>query len=139
MSVLLILAIACAFSISVAAATEFEEMDFDGKFKMDVIKGCDFDKTEMEGVVTYLDLDNTVMVLYLEDPSISTDMDESEYKAFETSSGFEPDGKEGDIRVYKNEGMYGAMAVDDGIIMVVGCKDRADAIDMAKSVEFTHK
>lgn len=137
MTILFILAIASAFSLSVAFATDFETKDFDGKFKMDVIKGSDFTKSDIEGVTTYLDLDNAVSVIYLEDPTISPDMDESEYDAFKQTSGFEDDGTDGDIRIYKGDGLYGAMAIDDGIIVVASCKDRNDAIDMAKSIEFT--
>ena len=136
MSVLLILAIACAFTISVAAATSFEKEDFDGKFKMDVIKGSDFDKSEAEGVVTYLDADKGMFVIYSEDPAINPNLDDKEFDAFESASGFDADGKDGDSRVYKKGDIYGAMAVDDGIIVVVGYNDRDDAIDMAKSIEF---
>ena len=71
------------------------------------------------------------------DPSINKNMDEKEYDAFQTASGFKADGKDGDIRVYKKGDLYGAMAVDEGIIVVVGYDDRDDAIDMAKSIVFT--
>lgn len=137
MSILLILAIACAFTISVAAATNYEKENFDGKFKMDVIKGADFDKTEADDVVTYLDKDNSLFVIYSEDPAINPKLDDKEFDAFESASGFDADGKDGDIRVYKKGDIYGAMAVDDGIIVVVGYNDRDDAINMAKSIVFT--
>ena len=137
MVVLFILAVACAFSLSAVAATSFEKQDFDGKFKMNIIKGADFKKTEAEGIVTYMDMDKKIIVIYSEDPSINKNMDEKEYDAFQATSGFKADGKDGDIRVYKKDNIYGAMAVDDGMMVVVGCKDRNDAIDMAKSIEFT--
>ena len=44
MLILFILAIACAFSLSAVAATSFEKQDFDGKFKMDVVKGSNLKK-----------------------------------------------------------------------------------------------
>ncbi len=135
-TILFILAVACAFSISAIAATSFEEQDFDGKFKMDVVKGADFDKTEAEGVVTYLDADSGLFVIYTEDPSINPNLDDKEFDAFESASGFDADGKDGDIRVYQKGSVYGAMAVGDGIMVVVGYNDRDDAIDMAKSIEF---
>lgn len=138
MVVLFILAVACAFSLSAVAATSFEKENFDGKFKMDVVKGSDFDKTESEGVVTYLDADKGIFVIYTEDPAINTKLDDKEFDAFESSSGFDADGKDGDIRVYKKGDIYGAMAVDDGIMVVVGYNDRDDAIDMAKSIKFTN-
>lgn len=137
MVILFILAVACAFSLSAVAATSFEKQDFDGKFKMNIIKGADFKKTEAEGIVTYMDMDKKIIVIYSEDPSINKNMDEKEYDAFQATSGFKADGKDGDIRVYKKDNIYGAMAVDDGMMVVVGCKDRNDAIDMAKSIEFT--
>ena len=56
MVVLFILAVACAFSLSAVAATSFEKQDFDGKFKMDVVKGADFERSEAEGVVTFMDV-----------------------------------------------------------------------------------
>ena len=62
---------------------------------------------------------------------------DNEFDEFQKASGFKADGKDGDIRVYKKDKFYGAMAVDDGIIVVVGYNNRADAIDMAKSIEFT--
>lgn len=136
-TILFILAVACAFSISAIAATTFENQDFDGKFKMDVIQGADFEKTESDGVITYLDADKNLFLIYSEDSSINPKMDDAEYKTFELSSGFNPDGKDGDIRVYKKNDIYGAMAVGDGIMVVVGYDDRADAIDMAKSIVFT--
>ena len=77
-TILFILAVACAFSISAIAATSFEEQDFDGKFKMDVVKGADFDKTEAEGVVTYLDADSGLFVIYTEDPSINPNLDDKD-------------------------------------------------------------
>jgi hypothetical protein len=136
-AILFILAIACAFSVTAVAATSFEEQDFDGKFKMDVVKGADFDKTEAEGVVTYLDADKGLFVIYSADPAINPKLDDKEFDAFESASGFTADGKDGDIRVYEKGSIYGAMAVGDGIMVVVGYNDRDDAIDMAKSIEFT--
>ena len=136
-TILLILAIACAFTLSAAAATDFEKKDFDGKFKMNIIKGCDFEKTESDGIVTYIDLDNSAFVIYAEDPSITADLSDEEIKAFESSLDFTPDGKEGNISVYKNGDLYGAMSSDDGIVVIAGANDRSDAVDMAKSVEFT--
>lgn len=135
-TILFILAVACAFSLSAVVATTFEEQDFDGKFKMDVVKGADFDKTEAEGVVTYLDADKGMFVIYTEDSSINPKLDDKEFDAFESASGFDADGKDGDIRVYKKGDIYGALAVDDGIMVVVGYDDRDDAIEMAKSIEF---
>ena len=137
MVVLFILAVACAFSISAVAATSFEKHDFDGEFKMDVVKGSDFEKTDADGVITFMDTDYSMFVIYYKDPSINKTMDEKEYDAFQSASGFKADGKDGDIRVYKKGDLYGAMAVDDGIIVVVGYDDRDDAIDMAKSIVFT--
>ena len=137
MVVLFILAVACAFSLSAVAATSFEKQDFDGKFKMAVVKGADFERSEAEGVVTFMDVGKGIFVLYSKDPSINKNMDEKEYDAFQTASGFKADGKDGDIRVYKKGDLYGAMAVDEGIIVVVGYDDRDDAIDMAKSIVFT--
>ena len=137
MLILFILAVACAFSLSAVAATSFEKQDFDGKFKMDVVKGSDFKKTESEGAILFMDEDKSLIVTYYEDPSINKNMDEKEFDAFQATSGFKTDGKDGDIRVYKKDKYHGAMAIDDGIIVVVGCKDRDDAIDMAKSIEFT--
>ena len=137
MVVLFILAVALAFSISAVAATSFEKQDFDGKFKMDIVKGADFTKTEAGGIVTYMDMDNSIFVIYSEDSSINKSMDEKEFDEFQAASGFKSDGKDGDIRVYKKDNIYGAMAVDDGIMVVVGYNDRDDAIDMAKSIVFT--
>jgi hypothetical protein len=137
MVILFILAVACAFSLSAVTATTFEKENFDGKFKMDVAKGSDFDRSESDGIVTYMDAGNSIFVIYAEDSAISPDMSDKEFDAFEKASGFEADGKDGDIRVYKKGDIYGAMAVDDGIIVVVGYDDRDDAIDMAKSIKFT--
>ena len=138
MVVLFILAVACTFSLSAVAATSFEKENFDGKFKMDVVKGSDFDKSEADGVVTYLDADKGIFVIYTEDPAINPNLADKEFDAFESASGFDTDGKAGDIRVYKKGDIYGAMAVDDGIMVVVGYNDRDDAIDMAKSIKFTN-
>ena len=44
--ILFVLAVACAFSLSAVAATSFEKQDFDGKFKMDVVKRFNLKKTE---------------------------------------------------------------------------------------------
>lgn len=137
MSILLILAIACAFSLSVVVAADYETHDFDGKFKMDVYTGCNFDQSIDEGVVSYTDLDKQISVLYLENSAISTNMDESELQAFKDSSRFVDDGTEGDIHMYKKGSAYGAMVIDDGIIVVVLSNVREDALDMAKSIEFT--
>lgn len=136
MVVLFILAIACAFSISAVAATSFEKQDFDGKFKMDVVKGADFKKSEVEGIVTYMDTDKGMFVIYTEDPSLNKNLDDKEFDSFQATSGFDSDGKDGDIRVYKKDNTYGALTVDDGIMVVVGYSDRDDAIDMAKSIVF---
>lgn len=138
MVILFILAVACAFSLSAVAATSFEKENFDGKFKMDVVKGTDFDRSESEGIVTYMDAGNSIFVIYTEDPAINPNLDDKEFDAFESASGFDSDGTDGDIRVYKKGDIYGAMAVDDGIIVVVGYNDRDDAIDMAKSIKFTN-
>lgn len=139
LALLLILAIACGFSISAVVATDFEKMDFDGKFKMDVVNGCDFVRTEDDGLVTFMDIDKGISVFYIEDSSISKDMDEIYYDAFKSSSGFEDDGTEGNIRVYKNPDMYGALLTDEGIAVAVGSTDRSEAIEMAQSIEFTNK
>ena len=137
MSILLILAIACAFSASVVVAAEYETHDFDGKFKMDVYTGCDFDEDENQGVISYTDLDKHMSVIYLEDSSITPTMSESDLQAFKDTSGFVDDGTEGDIHMYKKGSAYGAMVIDDGIIVVVLSNVREDALDMAKSIEFT--
>ena len=137
MLVLFILAVACAFSLSAVAATSFEKQDFDGKFKMDVLKGSKLNKTEDDGIISFMDQDKSLFVMYYTDPSIKKNLSDNEFDEFQKASGFNADGKDGDIRVYKKDNMYGAMTIDDGVMVVVGYKDRDDAIDMAKSVEFT--
>jgi len=137
MLILFILAIACAFSLSTVVATSFEKQDFDGKFKMDVVKGSNLNKTEEEGIILFMDKDKSLLVTYYADPSIKKNLSDNEFDEFQKASGFKADGKDGDIRVYKKDKFYGAMAVDDGIMVVVGYNNRADAINMAKSIEFT--
>ena len=137
MLILFILAIACAFSLSAVAATSFEKQDFDGKFKMDVVKGSNLKKTEEDGIILFMDKDKSLLVTYYADPSINKNLSDNEFDEFQKASGFKADGKDGDIRVYKKDKFYGAMAVDDGIMVVVGYNNRTDAIDMAKSIEFT--
>lgn len=137
MLVLFILAVACAFSLSAVAATSFEKQDFDGKFKMDVLKGSKLNKTEDDGIISFMDQDKSLFVMYYTDPSIKKNLSDNEFDEFQKASGFNADGKDGDIRVYKKNKFYGAMAVDDGIMVVVGYNNRTDAVDMAKSIEFT--
>jgi len=137
MLILFILAVACAFSLSAVAATSFEKQDFDGKFKMDILKGSNLKKTEEDGIILFMDKDKSLLVTYYADPSINKNLSDNEFDEFQKASGFNADGKDGDIRVYKKDKFYGAMAVDDEIIVVVGYNNRADAIDMAKSIEFT--
>ena len=136
-TLLLILAVACAFSISAIAATDFENHDFDGKFKMDIVQGVDLEKSNENGVITYFDIDKSFFVIYTEDNSLNPNLDDKEFDAFQSNSGFDADGKDGDIRVYKKGDLYSALVVDDGILVVVGYNDRDDAIDMAKSIVFT--
>ncbi|MBR3156430.1 MAG: hypothetical protein IKF13_06415 [Methanobrevibacter sp.] len=52
--ILFVLAVACAFSLSAVAATSFEKQDFDGKFKMDVVKRSNLKKKPKKMVSYYL-------------------------------------------------------------------------------------
>ena len=137
MSILFILAIACAFTLSVVVAADLETKDFDGKFKMDVIAGSNFEKEVDGNIVTYTDTDNNVAVLYSEDDVITPDVGDSFFTAFKESSGFNDAGTEGDIHLYEKDGVYAAIILGDGIAVVAMYPDKDTAIDMAKSVEFT--
>ena len=70
MLILFILAVACAFSLSAVAATSFEKQDFDGKFKMDILKGSNLKKTEDDSIVSFMDEDKSLIVMYYSDSSI---------------------------------------------------------------------
>ena len=104
---------------------------------MDILKGSNLKKTEDDSIVSFMDEDKSLIVMYYSDSSIKKNLSDNEFDEFQKASGFNADGKDGDIRVYKKDKFYGAMAVDDGIMVVVGYNNRTDAIDMAKSIEFT--
>ena len=70
MLILFILAVACAFSLSAVPATSFEKQDFDGKFKMDILKGSNLKKTEDDSIVSFMDEDKSLIVMYYSDSSI---------------------------------------------------------------------
>ena len=70
MLILFILAVACAFSLSAVAASSFEKQDFDGKFKMDILKGSNLKKTEDDSIVSFMDEDKSLIVMYYSDSSI---------------------------------------------------------------------
>ena len=134
--ILFILAIACAFSVSAVTAVDLEKQDFDGKFTMDVIKGSDFERTEADGVVTFLDFDTLMGVIYMEDDIINKDVDDSFYDSFETTSGFTYDSTEDGIHIYKQDDQYATLVVDDGIAVGVLYKDKDAAVEMTKTIEF---
>lgn len=134
MSILLILAIACAFSLSVVVAADMESHNFDGKFKMDVPSGSSFERSASGGVITFTDEYNGVGVVYAEDSSITPDTPGS-FDQFEASSGFTEIGTDNGLHIYKKGSVYAAMKLDDGIVIVTISTEKATAIDMAKSIE----
>ena len=133
--ILLILAIACAFSISSVAAVDLETQDFDNKFSVDVIKGCDFDRTDLDGVITFMDIDKGVCVLYMDDPVIEKNMDDVFYDSFKSSSGFDDAGTDGDIRIFYDGSQYATLVTDDGIAIGVMHKDKDTVVEMTKTIE----
>ena len=56
--------------LSAVAATSFEKQDFDGKFKMDILKGSNLKKTEDDSIVSFMDEDKSLIVMYYSDSSI---------------------------------------------------------------------
>ena len=134
--ILFILAIACAFSVSAVMAVDLEKHDFDGKFTMDVIKGSDFEKSEDDGVVTYMDFNTSMAVIYMEDDIIDKNEDYIFYDSFEKTSGFKYDSTEDDIHIYKQDDQYTTLVVDDGVAVSVLYNDKDTAVEMTKTVKF---
>ena len=86
--ILFVLAVTCAFSLSAVAATSFEKQDFDGKFKMDVVKRSNLKKTEEDGIILFMDKDKSLLVTYYADPSINKNLSDNEFDEFQKASGF---------------------------------------------------
>ena len=70
MLILFILAVACAFSLSAEAGSSFEKQDFAGKFKLCILKGSNLKKTEDDSIVSFMDEDKSLIVMYYSDSSI---------------------------------------------------------------------
>ena len=137
MFVLLILAIACAFSVSAVMAADLEKYDFDGKFSLQMEKGLDFKRADAEGgYVTFTDAAKSTVVMYLNDSNIQTKYADQFYEGFE-STGFEKVGTDGNIRIHEKDGLYVASELKDGFVVFVMGKDKDSAVNAVKTLEFT--
>ena len=136
MIVLIVLAIACAFSVSTVMAADLEKYDFDGKFSMEMEKGLDFQKsTSQEGYVTFMDAAKGYAVMYYADPILKADYADQFYTGFE-SEGYKEVGSDGDIKVFEKDGFYVASKYKEGIVVFSLNVDKDKALDSMKTIEF---
>lgn len=132
--ILLILAIACAFSISAVIAADMEEYDFDGKFTMELQKGLDLQRTDNGNSIMFIDEANQVGVMYMENPNFSPQHTDTFVSAFE-SEGYNKIGSEGDNIIFEKDGYYMGCQIGDGIAIVSMTKDKDSALDAINSVK----
>ena len=137
MFVLLILAIACAFSVSTVMAADLEKYDFDGKFSMEMEKGLNFTKSTTEqGYVTFMDVGKGYAVMYVADPILKKDYEDQFYTGFE-SQGYQSIGTDGDIKLFEKDGFYVASQYKEGIVVFSLNTDKDKALDSMKTIKFT--
>ena len=103
--ILLILAIACAFSISAVVAADLEEYDFDGKFTMELEKGLNLERTENDNSVMFIDEANGIGVMYMENENFNPQTADTIVSSLE-SSGYNKVGSEGDNIIFEKDGTY---------------------------------
>ena len=137
MFVLLVLAIACAFSISSVIAADLEKYDFDGKFTMEMDKGLDFQRSELsEGVVNFMDPSKVCSVMYMEGPQINSTFAEDFYKSFE-NEGYNSTSTEGNITIFEKDYAFLAVLYKDGILVVSTNANKDKAVDALKTIKFS--
>ena len=137
MFVLLVLAIACAFSVSAVMAADLEKYDFDGKFSMEMDKGLNFEKQELDNnSVLFMDASNATGVMYIEDSQINDDFAQQFYKEYE-KQGNELVGTDGNVTIFQKDGMYVAATHKDGIIVLSIGQDKDKAVNSIKTLKFS--
>ena len=136
MFVLLILAIACAFSVSAVVAADLQEYDFDGKFTMQMEKGLNFtNSTTDDGYGYFMDISKGYVVMYIEDSQVNNNTAEQFYTSFE-GEGYKNIGTDGNVTLFEKDGMYVASTYKDGIIVFSMNQDKDKALSAMKTVKF---
>ena len=134
--VLLVLAIACAFSVSAVMAADLQKYDFDGKFTMEMEKGMDFKReAQQENAVVFTDTGNKSCVQYFEDPGIDSDFIKEFNSGYE-SKGYKIISTDGKITLFENDGLYVATTYKDGIMVLSMSMDNDTALNSIKTVKF---
>lgn len=132
--ILLILAIACAFSISAVVAADLEEYDFDGKFTMELEKGLNLERTENDNSVMFIDEANGIGVMYMENENFNPQTADTIVSSLE-SSGYNKVGSEGDNIIFEKDGFYMGCQIGDGIAILSIAKDKDTALDAINSMK----
>ena len=138
MFVLLVLGLACAFSMSVAAAEDLQKYDFDGKFTMELEKGLDFERnTTNGGYVIFTDASKGYTIMYVENSFLKPEYVDQFYEGFE-SGGFEVVGAAGSyIKIHEKDGLYVASEYKkSGIVVFSMNTDKEKALDSIRTVEY---
>ena len=132
--ILLILAIACAFSISAVVAADTQEYDFDGKFTMDLEKGLNLERTDKGSSVMFIDEDKGIGVMYMENSNFNPQHADTIASALQ-SEGYNKVGSEGDNLIFEKDGFYMGCQIGDGIAILSISKDKSAALDAINSVK----
>lgn len=137
--VLLVLAIACAFSLSAVASADLEKYDFDGEFTLEMDKGLNFTKSTYynPGFVTFSDYDHNCSVMYCADSVLNESYADDYYNNL-SSAGYEKVSSDGDIQIFKDNttGYYAAFDYKDGIVVVVSTLDQNKSLEYMKTIKY---